>query len=397
MERTTGYYEKLRVLVAAHRDIRNPKSGGAAIYLQEVASRLAQMGHEVVVFSSSFGRNEIEVLGGVKVMRRGGIFSHQLIFPFVYFRRFRQHFDLYIEEFGSGVLPFFTSLFCRRPVITLAYQRQREVFFETLPFPLAVMCSWAEAGFLLFAKLFKTRFIAISPSTKNDIVSMGLSPSNVCVCPPGPGKDYGDAKYSLPDTQREDAFLIVSRATPYKGIHYSILAMKHVSDKLPSSKLNVLLQRGDKNYERRLESLVSRLGLGEKVQLLYSVDEQSKTKMLKTAKVLLNTSLKEGFGMVVLEGNVFGVPAIGFDVSGSRDSIVNGFTGILVPPKDYDALSMAMVSLVSNRNLYEAMSKNCRDWIRGFDWDLAASRFETILTKELRSTDVKGLRRSWLM
>ncbi len=59
---------------------------------------------------------------------------------------------------------------------------------------------------------------------------------------------------------------------------------------------------------------------------------------LTRAEALLVTSMKEGYGLVVLEGNAYGLPAFAYDVEGLRDSIRDGKNGILAPEGDVDAL-----------------------------------------------------------
>ncbi len=71
-------------------------------------------------------------------------------------------------------------------------------------------------------------------------------------------------------------------------------------------------------------------------------------------------SYREGFGNVVIEAAAMGVPTIGTDIVGLRDSIVNGETGLLVSPKDADALANALSGLLADEARRIAMGNNAR-------------------------------------
>jgi glycosyltransferase involved in cell wall biosynthesis len=71
-------------------------------------------------------------------------------------------------------------------------------------------------------------------------------------------------------------------------------------------------------------------------------------------------SYREGFGNVVIEAAAMGVPTIGTDIVGLRDSIVNGETGLLVRPKDADALADALSALLADEGRRVAMGIKAR-------------------------------------
>jgi glycosyltransferase involved in cell wall biosynthesis len=79
---------------------------------------------------------------------------------------------------------------------------------------------------------------------------------------------------------------------------------------------------------------------------------------LAVSDVLCLPSSSEGFGTIVVEAAALGVPSIGFDIVGLSDSIENRYTGILVPFKDVDKFSEAMIELYKNRNYLENLKLN---------------------------------------
>lgn len=79
-------------------------------------------------------------------------------------------------------------------------------------------------------------------------------------------------------------------------------------------------------------------------------------------------SYREGFPNTVLEAGAMGLPSIVTDINGSREIIVQGENGVIIPPKDSDALYKAMLDMIRNKPARERMSSNARKMI--------ASRFE---------------------
>lgn len=66
-----------------------------------------------------------------------------------------------------------------------------------------------------------------------------------------------------------------------------------------------------------------------------NIDKGQYHEMIARDKVILVPSRKEGFGLVVLEANSLGIPAIGYDVGGLRDSIIEGENGFLMDDGDW--------------------------------------------------------------
>ncbi len=87
---------------------------------------------------------------------------------------------------------------------------------------------------------------------------------------------------------------------------------------------------------------------------------------LAVSDVLCLPSSSEGFGSIVIEAAALGVPSIGFDIVGLKDSIEDGYSGILVPFKDVNKFSEAMLSLYNDKEVLELMRHNARERVLKF-------------------------------
>ena len=85
-------------------------------------------------------------------------------------------------------------------------------------------------------------------------------------------------------------------------------------------------------------------------------------------------SYREGFPNVVIEAGAMGLPSIVTDINGSREIIIEGENGVIVPPKNADALLKAMKRFVENRDEVKTMAKNARS--------LIASRYEQTFVRQ---------------
>jgi len=91
-------------------------------------------------------------------------------------------------------------------------------------------------------------------------------------------------------------------------------------------------------------------------------------KYLAVADVLCLPSYREGFGNVVIEAAVMGVPTVGTRIVGLRDAVEDGVTGVLVPPKDAEALARALADLLSDEPRRRALGLAARERaVRLFD------------------------------
>jgi glycosyltransferase involved in cell wall biosynthesis len=111
-----------------------------------------------------------------------------------------------------------------------------------------------------------------------------------------------------------------------------------------------------------LEAEVARLGLDEQVRFLGFVTDTAE--FLAGVDLLVMPSLQEGLGVAALEAMAAGRPVVASRVGGLAESVLDGTTGLLVPPRDPAALAEAIAQLASSQALAQAMGKQGRDRVR---------------------------------
>jgi glycosyltransferase involved in cell wall biosynthesis len=139
----------------------------------------------------------------------------------------------------------------------------------------------------------------------------------------------------------QDAFVVstLARLEPHKGIQDLIEALARISD--PQEQLRLVVA-GEGPLHRDLEALaVSRLG----TRGVFLGRVRDTADVYAASDVFALPSHMEGFGLVYIEAAFQGVPSIGTKVGGIPDAIADGETGLLVRPKDPEALAAAITQM----------------------------------------------------
>lgn len=150
----------------------------------------------------------------------------------------------------------------------------------------------------------------------------------------------------------QDASLVgvVCRLVEQKGVTYGLQAFARVAPRYPDAHLIIA---GDGTLRAALEAEARALGCTDRIHFLgWRADV---TPVLAALDILLMPSLWEGFGLVMLEAMAQRVPIIGSDVSAIPEVVARGETGLLVPPRDVDALEGALDTLLGDEALRRHM------------------------------------------
>lgn len=133
-----------------------------------------------------------------------------------------------------------------------------------------------------------------------------------------------------------------------------------------------------------LKQLVESLRLEERVRFLGPIDDAALAKVYRAADLMVLPALAlkddvEGFGMVVIEAALAGVPSIATRSGGIPDAIEDGASGVLVPPGDYPALTAAIVTTLQDDRARRAMGDYARRRAEShFSWPPVLARYERL-------------------
>jgi glycosyltransferase involved in cell wall biosynthesis len=185
--------------------------------------------------------------------------------------------------------------------------------------------------------------------------------------------------------------LVVSRLVERKGIGDVVAAMA----RLPEAELVVAggppatELTGDPEA-RRLTALAERLGVAGRVRLLGRVGRADLPALYRSADLVVNVPWYEPFGIVPLEAMACGVPVVASAVGGLVDTVVDGVTGVHVPPRRPRQLAAAVAGLLADPEVRATLgSAGARRARRRYGWDrIARSTLEVYATLPARTSDL---------
>ena len=146
--------------------------------------------------------------------------------------------------------------------------------------------------------------------------------------------------------------LTVGRLSRQKGLQHLLDAMPAVLDEISNTRLALV---GAGEDEASLKDLTRELGIEGAVSFLGWHPEIPE--FLKDADLFVLPSLWEGMPNVVLEAMASGVPTVATEVGGTPELVLEGETGVLVPPADSDALARSIITLLQDRELRSRMGQ----------------------------------------
>ena len=376
----------MKILVVNYRDRMHPAAGGAEKHLHRIFGKIVEMGHTVVLFTTSFpGAKEREVVDGIQVVRKGG----DLMFQFTVALNLKKldrefDFDVVVEDLNK--LPVFAHWFVRKPLLVQMHHLWRWSIFSEAVFPIAFMVWFFERIIPFF---YRTQpFVVVSPSTKKELAEIGVEESRISVIYNGSEKPKIESAGSsenaanLATNAAEPYFIWLSRVHRYKGIWTALEAFEKFSKSHPEVKLFVV---GDGPLLKKLPSWLKAHGLDGKVELTGYVSAARKYELLSSSLALLQTSYKEGWGLTVMEAAQLCKMTIASDVPGLRDSVRDGKTGILFPSGDAAACASAMEKVYSDAELRASLGQNAKRYAESFSWENSARE-----TLELLERTVEG-------
>jgi glycosyltransferase involved in cell wall biosynthesis len=209
------------------------------------------------------------------------------------------------------------------------------------------------------AALFTDRIIGLTDNEVSDYIERRISRQDrFLVIHSGVeierfgGKVNGDRKEALGIPQDVSVVICVARLVPIKGHRYLIDAIGSVVKELPKTRF---LFVGDGGLREELEKQVGSLGIGESV--LFLGEREDVPELLDCADIFAISSLNEGMGRAIVEAMAAGLPVAGTSVCGIQNVVIDGVTGLLVPPREPEAFASALIRLLKNEQMARHMGE----------------------------------------
>jgi len=358
-----------------------PLTGGIAAHVYELSKALVRQGNEVhaIVPKYPYDMKNEEIVDGIYVHRvfqiRKRLLSGNLYIPFGILKL-----KSIIKKYDIDIIHYHSSY--PESIITK--------FVKNIPIVFTVH----DSGFLKMAENKKhekrLRFrishpdIIIGPSIElaNVPTKFGVSAKKTIFISNGvdpikfnPNIDSNEIrkKYNLSD--KDLVVLCPRRLDPKNGVKYLIEATPLISKRIEKAKFLIVGEGGFKKERLMLENRVKVLGLSDKVIFTGDIPNPLMPKYYTASDIVVLPSLMEATSISGLEAMSSGKPLVGTSVGGIPQIIEDGITGIIVPPKNPNALANAIIHLLIDDNIRIKMGINARKRVeKEFSWNIIAQK-----------------------
>jgi glycosyltransferase involved in cell wall biosynthesis len=180
-----------------------------------------------------------------------------------------------------------------------------------------------------------------------------------------------------PPDKHGPTVLCVGAPKKRKGTHVLVDAIAQVRRSIPDIQCVIIGAHQKQRYVRALRRRIGELNLDDHVHLLDKLPFDEVVGWYQAADVFALPSLSdktfEGFGLVLLEANACGLPAIGTRDSGNESAIVNGETGFLIEQNDPEQLAQRIIAVLQDHALRDRLSRAARAFAAAHDWSASAA------------------------
>lgn len=221
----------------------------------------------------------------------------------------------------------------------------------------------------IIIKLPWDKYIAISNSVKDSLEKYKIESNKIDVIPCG---------IELPNVTiaepKQNRLIVISRLVAYKRVDWVIKLLKNIELEFPKLSLLII---GSGPEDEKLKKLANSLKITNKVSFIRDVSKEILYQELNKSLLLVHPSLIEGFGIVLLEANSYGVPFIAANIPTSKE-LIGKLGGLLFRQDDFSDFVNKTKELISDKSLWQKLSKKGLLGVFDYQWSSIAEKTEKL-------------------
>ncbi len=350
-------------------------AGGVQVHVKNLATRLLERGHETIVLApTTVSPLEpwVRPVGRpVRIPYRGTVAP---IAPLSY-RRVRSFLVafrpdvVHVHEPLTPSASMYAALVSKAPVVaTVHAYLDRSVAMDLAAPILRRIWSRVTVGIAVSeaAASFLRRVV---PDAELEIVPNGVDVGAFA---------HAEPLADLPVGRR---ILWVNRLDAQKGFPIALAALSKVLAELPDALLLVVGEGKDREALKLLTEPAE-----ARVDMRGAVPNEQVPSYLAAVEVFVSPAVgQESFGIALVEAMAAGLPVVATDIAGYREVVSDGVEGLLVPPRDPEALAAGVVRVLKEPELAKRLGEAGRERARTFDWPIVVDRLEGLYTRAIES------------
>jgi glycosyltransferase involved in cell wall biosynthesis len=348
----------MRFLMLNWRDPKNPLAGGAERVTQAYLAALVRRGHEVFWFANAFpGCAPSEVIDGIQILRGGGKGSSVLKTIRWYHKQ--PKFDLVVDQHHG--IPWYAPWWCGTNCVAYIHEVLGPIWDVFYPWPWSAIGRWQERWTHWLYR--NVPFWTPSECTRDILKKHGVRTVKVIL--------NGINTVALPKLPEKPLnsplrLITVSRLAPNKRIDHAIRVVRCLLDKNIAASLTVV---GTGDVEAKLHALAKELRLENHVTFTGPLPEGLKDQQLQKAHFLLHNSVREGWGLNVIEANAMGTPAVVYPVAGLIESTLQEETGLISEKETPESMAASLAGALQKPEKYQSYRVKAWERAKALHWD----------------------------
>jgi L-malate glycosyltransferase len=353
--------------------------GGKEKRIFEISTRLAEKGHEVTIYCMKWwkGKQNAITENGVTLRAISPLYSlysgerrsikQALLFALSCFKLLRADFDIIEADHMPHLVLFplkIVALFKRKKLfVTWSEVWGRKYWVNYI----GIMGNLAYLIELVTSKL-PDEILSVSNHTKDKLINdLGVK------CKINLITNGIDLKFieKIKTAKMTSDIIFAGRLLKHKNVDVLINSVKILSREKPNI---ICLIIGEGPEKQKLVGQVQKLGLENNIKFLdFLPRHEDLYALIKSSKVFVLPSTREGFGIVALEANACGIPviAINHKDNASKD-LINGENGVLVDLDEFKLAEAIKLKLGKNSSV------NCIKFAKKFDWETISNQVEEV-------------------
>ena len=361
--------------------------GGGEKRFYEIGKRLAQKGHQVHLYGMKFWKganvikqNEMYLHGICKAKKLYTKEGRRSILQAIYFGFHSMKFikeDLDVIDCCG--FPYFSLFSCK--LVSLIKRKKlfstwHEVWGKNYWYEYIGRKGYL--GYIIekLAVLMPDKIISVSKHTTHKLKSELNSKKSIYTVPNG--IEFDLITKIKPAKEKSDV-IFVGRLISSKNVDILIKSIKLIRGKNPEIKSLII---GDGPEKKNLEALTQKLNLEKHIKFLGFLENHNDVcALMKSSKVFILPSTREGFGIVVIEANACGIPVITINHkdNAARDLIEEGKNGFVCQLNEEEIAKRIMRILENSSG--RKMKEVCMDLAKKYDWDKIVDEIEGVYSK----------------
>ena len=350
-------------------------SGGVQVHVKNLAERLRDRGHETVVLAPTITPPTepwVRSVGRpIRVHYRGTVAP---IAPLAYRRtrgaliEFRPD-VVHVHEPLTPSASMFAAIASKVPVVATVHAYLDRSIAMELAAP-------------LLRRVWKRVAVGIAVSeAAASFLRRALPGAALEIVPNGVDVEAFSAAEPRDDLPAGRRILWVNRLDAQKGFPVALAAFSKVLVDVPEATLVVV---GD-GKDREALKLLTGSALA-RVEMRGAVPNEEVPTYHAACEVFVAPAVgQESFGIVLVEAMAAGIPIVATDIPGYQEVLSDGVEGLLVPPRDPEALAAGVVRVLTEPGLADRLGDAGRERARTFDWPIVVDRLEELYGRAIES------------